>query len=56
MPLYEYKCVNCGEVFEKMKSMSKCQEDDICPKCGSEARKIFSIPTRYKGQKGNWNR
>lgn len=56
MPVYEFQCLKCKEIFERIKPMLKCLEDDVCPECGSKAKKIFSVPTRYKGQKGNWNR
>ncbi len=35
MPLYEYRCEECGEVFEKLVSLSKRNEPVPCPKCGS---------------------
>ena len=37
--LYEYEC--CGETFEKLKPIS--QRDDVkCPKCGNNAKRLFS--------------
>lgn len=35
MPLYEYRCKDCGNKFEKLVSLS--EKDKIkCPGCGSE--------------------
>jgi putative FmdB family regulatory protein len=43
MPIYEYKCNDCGEEFEKL-VMKKNQEIE-CPKCGTKKceKEIFSI-------------
>lgn len=35
MPLYEYRCKRCGEVFEVLQLQSK-EERAKCPRCGSE--------------------
>lgn len=44
MPIYEYQCQECGEVFDKFtRSMSAKIEVD-CPKCGSkDCKKSFSL-------------
>lgn len=34
MPLYEYRCEECGHEFEEWKSMSRRDEAD-CPECKS---------------------
>ena len=36
MPIYEFKCGDCGEVFEVMGSYSEREKAHSCPKCGSE--------------------
>ena len=42
MPLYEYKCGNCGTVFEKL-MRSSSETPDGCPKCGGrKLEKQFS--------------
>ena len=41
MPLYEYKCKNCGEVFEEIKS-SFDSEQSICPNCEEPAPKVVT--------------
>ncbi|HOZ06859.1 MAG TPA: zinc ribbon domain-containing protein [candidate division Zixibacteria bacterium] len=34
MPLYEYKCLDCGKDFEEL--VSADQEEVPCPACGSQ--------------------
>jgi putative FmdB family regulatory protein len=34
MPIFEYKCENCGVVFEKL--VNSTDEKVICDKCSSE--------------------
>jgi len=42
MPIYEFKCKECGEEFEKF-LLSYSQIKDIkCPKCGGEVEKKVS--------------
>ena len=36
MPLYEYLCNECGEVFEKMVRFSEATACPACPKCESK--------------------
>ncbi len=49
MPLYEYRCRDCGHEFEIQQSMS----DDaltVCPSCGGDLRKVFSpVGIAFKG-------
>jgi len=44
MPIYEYKCEKCGEMFELRRGMADGDGDISCPKCGAEKpRRVFSI-------------
>ncbi len=36
MPMYEYRCVDCGRVFEMLRSFSNADRDLKCPVCDSE--------------------
>jgi putative FmdB family regulatory protein len=45
MPLYEYYCENCNEVFEALRSVSASEQPALCPKCGREAGRI--MPTTF---------
>ncbi|MCB8981102.1 MAG: zinc ribbon domain-containing protein [Ardenticatenaceae bacterium] len=35
MPMYDFACRECGEVFEKKLKMSESSDPQICPTCGS---------------------
>lgn len=44
MPVYTYKCGECGSGFEKIRPMSQAGEDQPCPECGKSApRSVGSI-------------
>lgn len=36
MPLYEFRCLECQEVFEILVIKSDDQKEMKCPKCGAE--------------------
>ena len=43
MALYEYKCAECEDHFDVMRSMSAADEPAECPECGStESRRLIS--------------
>lgn len=42
MPLYEFKCENCG-TFEEWRSMSAASEPMLCPICETVAKRIYSV-------------
>lgn len=50
MPLFDYKCNDCGETSEKIASSSTLAVE--CPKCGGKAEKQLSAPSDFtcKGQ------
>jgi len=37
MPLYEYECSACGELFERLRGLSESDEEVECPKCGKKS-------------------
>ncbi len=41
MPIYEYKCHECGKVFEKLQSYSASLET-TCEDCNSKVEKLIS--------------
>lgn len=50
MPLYEYKCRDCGSVFEFMQKASEPPQKK-CPKCRGHLDKLLSAPAlQFKGQ------
>jgi putative FmdB family regulatory protein len=36
MPLYEYRCEDCGRVFELLRRYSEADREVKCPACDSE--------------------
>lgn len=43
MPIYEYTCNACNEIFALLKWANADDEDTACPKCGSkDVRKMIS--------------
>lgn len=49
MPLYEYRCSACGEVFEKMQKFSD-QPLKVHDKCGGPVQRLISAPAfHFKG-------
>jgi len=53
MPIYEYMCQNCQNVFEKWLKFSETTENAPCPKCGSRAQRILSN-TAFVLKGGGW--
>ena len=49
MPLYEYRCKQCGHQFEKIQSFS-APEIKECPVCQGEVERLISAPAvQFKG-------
>jgi putative FmdB family regulatory protein len=49
MPLYEYRCASCGDVFEVMQKFSD-QPLQEHPGCGGQVEKLLSAPAlQFKG-------
>jgi len=36
MPMYEYRCRECGATYEQLRRMSDADRDLECPQCRSE--------------------
>jgi len=44
MPIYEYKCNKCGEVFDEYRSFMSGDEGVKCPKCGAgQPKRLISF-------------
>ncbi len=43
MPIYEYRCSACDQVFEALQRVSDAALD-TCRRCGGPARRIISAP------------
>ncbi|PSB00580.1 FmdB family zinc ribbon protein [Merismopedia glauca] len=44
MPLYEFKCHDCG-IFDAWRSLAESNHPANCPTCEQPAKRIFSPPT-----------
>jgi len=43
MPIYEYKCKNCGDKFELKLGVFHNKNEEKCPKCGGQnIERVFS--------------
>ena len=53
MPIYEYACPNCRNVFEKWLKLSETTKNAPCPQCGGLAQHIISH-TAFVLKGGGW--
>lgn len=53
MPIYEYRCRNCGNVFEEWVKTFDSPELEQCPECGGGSERIMSN-TSFKLEGGGW--
>ena len=50
MPLYEYRCAECGEPFSLLRRLADRDEEIECPKCGKfHPKRLFSSFATAKG-------
>lgn len=48
MPLYEFRCDECG-LFDEWRAMSECNAPASCPSCQQPGRRVFSAPMVLSG-------
>jgi len=53
MPIYEYKCDDCGHELEKIQKMSD-EPLTTCPSCGSEGLKKLISAGGFQLKGGGW--
>jgi putative FmdB family regulatory protein len=54
MPLYDYRCEDCGE-FRALRPMSEADALQPCPVCGTASARMLSAPFLGGGQSsGGW--
>jgi putative FmdB family regulatory protein len=52
MPIYEYKCMNCGHAFEQIRPMCEADKAIECEKCKSrETTRQLSVFNSSSGGK-----
>lgn len=49
MPIYEYRCPECGTDFELLRTMSEMNEPALCPRCGTESERLVSVFAAKEG-------
>ena len=42
MPIYEYQCPKCGNIFEEWAKASESHKEEPCPRCGTPSPRIIS--------------
>ena len=42
MPIYEYQCPKCGNIFEEWAKASEAHKEEPCPRCGTPSPRIIS--------------
>lgn len=53
MPIYEYTCQNCIEVFAVLRPIAEADSETICPRCGnSDARRMVSTFVAFSSEGG----
>lgn len=40
MPIYDYKCVQCGNRFDLLRSLSS-RDEVKCPRCGGDVARVY---------------
>jgi len=51
MPLYDYRCDQCGN-FRAFRPMAQSGADHLCPNCGERSERVLSAPFLAGGQSG----
>ena len=53
MPIYEFRCAQCGHEFSLMRPMSQSGEESVCPRCSAPgARRLISRIAAIGGSAG----
>lgn len=55
MPLYDFRCTQCGEDFELVQSIHETTSTTRCPACQSLARKVMSFPAIRRSMGDHFN-
>ena len=51
MPIYEFKCQECGHSFEELVRMTSTVSEVVCPNCGSKLiRKQVSLFSSFNAE------
>jgi putative FmdB family regulatory protein len=47
MPLYDFRCKNCGLEFEVSRPLARATDPAFCPMDSSEADRVFTMPGTF---------
>ncbi len=55
MPIYDYKCSDCGKTYDVFHKVREIKEDVVCPTCNSTTHvRLISAPSfSMNGSSGN---
>ncbi len=53
MPIYEYQCPECHNIFEEWQNINNAKSLEPCPSCGTESARIISN-TAFVLKGGGW--
>lgn len=54
MPIYDYKCNECGKTYDIFHKVREVIEDVLCPSCGAtDHTRLISAPSVSMGAKGS---
>ena len=46
MPIYDYRCADCGSTYDVFHKVREVEEDIVCPQCSStEHVRLISAPS-----------
>ena len=43
MPIYEYACTSCAHLFERLRPMSRMDDEASCPECDGDSLRQLSV-------------
>ena len=44
MPIYAFRCPECGLDFDVSRKMSEVSDDALCPIDGSKSQRVYTVP------------
>lgn len=56
MPIYEYLCEHCKQIFEKFEIMQNSQNDQECPDCSGVGKRIISQCSTDLKENPRWSK
>lgn len=54
MPIYEYRCCNCGTICERLRNMSQKLMPTECDNCGHTANALEISKSSFALKGGGW--